>query len=469
VPRWTVSVRENVDRYLLAAAIVFAAVFARPFSHPAIVVGYVAGALGLAVLHERLRSEFAPVVALTTTLLVFGASPLFWGMTHDELPLNALGFAAVVVILAIAERWTVRWRIVAWSLAAGLTLGTQYFVRGASVDQSIATIERWLAPLYSSSHGFLALTPVAYIALIGTFAYLRRNTVWAASAVIVFVFVIVLFGALFGASAPGPFQHGLTSTLPMLAPGLALIVDMVRRRPLVAVAPVIGMAIYWNYLLMVQYTVGMLPKDEPVSFTAMVRQQAEVHARSPYVYAFALPANIWFGWREGVPRDRYDRLALEPRRESIDLTMDRSTDPFLLEGWDAPGPDTLGRVRWIGGERATILLPLDVHSGRTAQISVVARTRLEEPAVEAELGVELNGHEIGRFVAPASAPTDAVLTIPASAVGRILRTGYNRLTFVSYGVRRVDPSDKRPPGPLASERGARVWPVAIYHVRVGFQ
>jgi hypothetical protein len=40
------------------------------------------------------------------------------------------------------------------------------------------------------------------------------------------------------------------------------------------------------------------------------------------------------------------------------------------------------------------------------------------------------------------------------------------VTFVSYGVARVDASDARPPGPLARRLGSRAWPVAIYRLRI---
>ena len=94
----------------------------------------------------------------------------------------------------------------------------------------------------------------------------------------------------------------------LLAPGLALAIDGVVRRPLVALAPLVVAALWWNHLLMAQYTVGLLPKDEPVSFGRLVQQQADLHTRSPYVYPFAFPANVWFAWREGLPVDKYDLL-----------------------------------------------------------------------------------------------------------------------------------------------------------------
>ncbi|MGH9174914.1 MAG: hypothetical protein ACRD1H_11180, partial [Vicinamibacterales bacterium] len=125
-----------------------------------------------------------------------------------------------------------------------------------------------------------------------------------------------------------------------------------------------------------------------------------------------------------------------------------------------------GPVHWIGERRATIALPLDLPTDRPVRVSVTARARLEEPAVDADLGLEVNGHEVGRFIAPAAAATEVHMTIRADVVGRIFRAGYNRLTVISYGVHRADPADRREPGPIASRTGRRAWPVAISRIRI---
>jgi hypothetical protein len=296
--------------------------------------------------------------------------------------------------------------------------------------------------------------------------YFRQNTFWAASSIAVLVWWIVANALAPATGSDGPAGHGLTPALALLAPGLAFLIDRARSRPMMAVAPLVAAALLWNYWLMVQYTVGTLPKDAPVRFADMVQQQAEVHTRNPYVYVFAFPANAWFAWREGVPADRYEILSAEPRLPAIDLAMDRQADRFLLEGWDAPGPGAAGPVHWIGERRATVAVPLQLPSDRPIRVSVTARARLEEPAVNADLGLEINGLEVGRFVAPAAAPSEVHLTIPAAAVGRIFRAGYNRLTLVSYGVHRANPADQREPGPIGSRTGSRAWPVAISRIRI---
>ena len=84
--------------------------------------------------------------------------------------------------------------------------------------------------------------------------------------------------------------------------------------------------------------------------------------------------------------------------------------------------------------------------------------------MRARLALDVNGEEVGRFVAglPDAATTEIV--VPASRARALFRRGFNQVAFRSLGVEPVDPSDTRPPGPLAS-RG-RVWPVAVYRIEL---
>jgi hypothetical protein len=207
----------------------------------------------------------------------------------------------------------------------------------------------------------------------------------------------------------------------------------------------------------------MLPKDEPVAFGRIVRQQAELHTRSPYWYPFAFPANVWFAWREGVPVDKYDVLSPETPGPSFSLTFDRIAERFLLSGWDVPGGDDWGPCWWIGGTPASMAVPVDVGDGDVT-IRVRSRTRFEEPAVRAKLAVDVNGEEVGRFEAGLPDAATSEIVVPASRARALFRRGFNQVAFRSLGVEPVDPSDTRPPGPLATRRG--VWPVAIYRVEV---
>jgi hypothetical protein len=321
--------------------------------------------------------------------------------------------------------------------------------------------------LFSSWHGFLSWTPVAYVAVIGTIIYLWRNWRWA-SCTLALLFVMAWLNGSTADWAAGWAFGGrrFTSLLVMLAPGLALIVEIGMRRPALLLAPVVIAALMWNHLLMEQYTIGLLPKDQPIDFAQMVRQQAEVHTQYPYFYPFAFPANVWFAWREGLPAERYALLGPEPNRTSIDLELDRRADRYLLGGWDAPGADDFGPCWWIGGVPATIAVLLELPANRPVTVEVVARTRADDPPMRAQLLLEVNGTTIGELTAAPDQPTSTSLTIPAVRSGRPWRRGFNKIAFRYTSVSRVDASDTRPPGPLAQEVGSRTWPIAVYRLRI---
>jgi hypothetical protein len=397
---------------------------------------------------------------LLSVILLFGATSLCWSMTQGT-SAEAVSFAVAAVALLIVSRPPWEWKRAAAGMAIVVAAPLLAHAIVWSTPKSAAD-DGIVAALFSSTHGFFALTPVAYVACAGAVAWCFQDRRGAALALLAFAAMLISLVA-WPAAASGPDAHRLTAALALLAPGLALVIDRARARPWLVVAPLLAGVAVWNYWLMIQYTVGTLPKDEPVSFAGMVRQQMAVQTRSPYVYPFALPASAWFAWREGVPIERFEQLAFEPRPRAIDQAMDRRVERFLLEGWE-PGAEESG-PHWIRDPRASLTLPFDPPGGGV-DVTINARTRLEEPAVNATIALEVNGFEIGRFVVPAAAPADFTTRVPADVVGRVWRAGYNRLTFVSYGVARVDPSDSRPPGPLGRRLKDHPWPVAIYRVRI---
>ncbi len=499
-----------------------------PYVRAALLSSFAIGAAGLVALLLHLRREFSPTAAFLATLLIFTATPLYWYMVYEPSMTHAASFGFVALFIVCSARWVPPGATVRQSLMLGTLLGLAFLARSqeslfalypAMLVLSAARTparervrraltlagwallgalpwillqlghsyvlftryeydlvgqggyfnpwhSRWIDTLFSSWHGFLSWTPVAYVALVGTVAYVGRSWQWGASALIILFLTAWVNGATLDWAGGWSFGgRRFSSALVMLAPGLALVIEFVRRRPLVAIAPLVTGAIWWNHLLMVQYTAGMLPKDEPVSFGRIVRQQAELHTRSPYWYPFAFPANVWFAWREGVPVDKYDVLSPETPRTTFALAFDRAAEKYLLSGWDVPGGDDWGPAWWIGGSPALMAVPLDLAGGEVT-ITVRSRTRFEEPPVIAALALEVNGVEAGRFSAGVPEASTAVITIPAAAAGRLFRRGFNQIGMRSLGVTPLDSSDPRPPGPLASRKGRQVWPVAVYHLDI---
>jgi hypothetical protein len=427
---------------------------------------------GNAGLYVRLRPEFPRGIVLLTLALITGATSLAWYTFFEPAFIEVAAFAIVAWLGAIvARRGASRAgiaRSALWVALMAVPLLTLRVAGGGIEAQSFSLLRsRWLDVLFSSWHGFLSWTPVAYVALAGTIAYFQRNRAWSIGAlVVIFVTAWTIGASERWMQMPAFGARGMISLLGLIAPGLAYVLEAMRKRPAIAVAPLVFAPIAWNYLLMVQYTVGLLPKDEPVSFSRMVRGQADVHVRSWRFYPFAFPANVWFAWREGLPVDRYDLLSLEAPRSSIDLAMDREAERFLLEGWDAPGVDAGTPVWWIRDRRATVALPLSLPADRVIEIVVKARSRFEEPLMHADVGLQINDREVGRFAPEAAQAGEYRVVVPADHVQTVFRNGFNRIAFVSHGAHRVDPEDTRPPGPLARRAGQSAWPVAVYRIQV---
>jgi len=497
-----------------------------PYVRAVLLSSFAVGALGLWALLWHLRQRFAPAIAGTAVVLLFGATPLFWYMVYEPSMTHAASFGFAALFAVASAQWVPAGATRAQSLILGTLLGLAFAARSQEVlfaflpallvfgaaapwpDRVTRALHlagwaflgalpwlllqalhsyvlftrydynlvgqggyfnpwqsRWLDTLFSSWHVLFSWTPIVYVAALGTVAYLRREWRWATAGLVVLVLTAWVNGATQDWAAGWSFGgRRFSSVLVLLAPGLALVIDGVVRRPLLALAPLVVAALWWNHLLMVQYTSGLLPKDEPVSFGRLVQQQAELHTRPPYVYPFAFPANVWFAWREGLPVDRYDLLSPEVPRAAFEMRFDRPGEKFLLDGWEAPTGDDWGSAWWIGRATATLAVPLTAPHGGVV-ITLTTRTRLSEPPVQAALAIDVNGTQVGQFTAGVPAPTTATITVPADLATRLFRSGFNRIAIRSLGVARVDAADDRLPDLLA-RRPDTVWPVGVYDLSI---
>ena len=162
--------------------------------------------------------------------------------------------------------------------------------------------------------------------------------------------------------------------------------------------------------------------------------------------------------------DRYDLLAVDPITSDVEIVMNARAERFLLEGWDVPGGDEWGSHWWLIGSPAVMAVPVDIADRRAAEVEITARTRFEEPAVEARLELRINGRPAGQFAAPPTTAGTTRFTVPNAA--ELWRHGFNRVEIVSLGATPVDSTDSRPPGEIARRLDGRPWPVAIYRLRI---
>jgi hypothetical protein len=476
-----------------------------PYVRAVLISSFAVGAAGLLVLHTMLRREFGRIPALAATLLLLGATSLFWYLVYEPAMTHAVSFGFVAFFVVATAHLDPRNATNRQLALAGFLLGLAFITRPqeavfvllpavsiaalqASVQEKLRAAvryaawglvgfapllllqlvhsyvlfnrerlvlvggeegfvnpfaSRWSETLFSSWHGFFSWTPLAYVAFLGTLAYGRRRWDWAvASAMIVFAMAWIN-GSTPDLGAGWSFGgRRFVSCLVLLAPGLALIAHSLLARPMIAVGALSALAIAWNVLLMEQLGAGALPRREAVGFDRIVRGQATVATKPPYFYPFAFPANVIFSWRTGLPIDAYDLLGHEPLHSAIDLALEGHTGRFLVDGWGAPTGDDSGAAWWIAGSPATMVLPLRLPDDRPILFEVRARTRLADPPRAVPMSVVINGREIGTF-APESmqASTGRFET----AKRDVWIDGFNRVAFVT-------------PTP--------VWPIAIYRIAV---
>jgi hypothetical protein len=287
---------------------------------------------------------------------------------------------------------------------------------------------RWSETLWSSWHGFLSWTPIAYIALLGTIAYARRSWPWALAAVFIVFLMAWINGSTPDLGAGWSFGgRRFVSCLVLLAPGLALIAHALLKRPVIAISIVAAGAIAWNYTLMAQYRNGAISRSAPVTFTEMLQQQANYVTTPPFFYPFAFPANALFAWRTGLPIDRYDLLAPETARNEIDLKLEGNAGRFFLDGWGAPVTGEDGSAWWTAGSPATLVLPLALPRDRAVHVEIESRARLVDPPRHPRITVFVNAREIGSFTADPEKPSVVTMSSPREA----WIEGFNRVSFVA--------------------------------------
>jgi hypothetical protein len=486
-------------------------------------------ALGLWSVHRAVRASFSRSNALLTTLLLLGATPLTWYLIYEPTMTHAASFGLVAVLITRASDWGRRPYSRAQALMLGGLVGAAFLVRPQDVlfalwpavvtvtmagrtvaargrdllslawwaglgtlpalalqavhsqvvfsQYSYALVgqggyldpfeSRWLDTLFSSWHGFLSWHPVAYIAVVGTIALLWRDTRWAVTTLVVLFTMAWISGATQDWHGNGSFGgRRFSSMLVLLAPGLALVIEMVLRRPWIMLVPVGAVGLWWNVLLMDQFATFMIPREARVSFAKVVRQQADLHTRPPYRYLFTFPADQWFAWRTGLPAAKYDLLGPESPVWPFATEFPREAERFLLEGWDAPAVDDFGQGWWTLGPVASVAVPLAYESGPVT-IDLRSRTRFEEPTYDVTLAIEVNGVAVGQVVSGVPAANDVALTIPAEQASAVFRPGFNVVTLRHVDLRKRDTDDQRPGGTLA-RRAARgmAWPVAVYRLAI---
>lgn len=131
----------------------------------------------------------------------------------------------------------------------------------------------WFSPkvlplLFSLQHGLFSWHPLLLFAAAGLLFMYRKNRSLTLALSLIFASQIYVIGAWFGWSGGHSFgSRMLISSLPLLAFGLAALIEwMAKRRALPAVGLLGAAFIAWNALFFLQYRFGYIPKLGPITF-----------------------------------------------------------------------------------------------------------------------------------------------------------------------------------------------------------
>jgi hypothetical protein len=367
-------------------------------------------AAGVYVLHRVLRRRLEPALAALTVALTLLAT--FALDLLVRLPLLSASLAFTLAALALSARaqpgpLSLR-RAIMIGGAAGLAAaghapnGALALLALPGRDETgrplvaalLATTATWwalrmtglaaphptgawepLQTLFGSRQGLLHLTPALWLGLAGVALQIRRDA-RAATPLAATVLALVALHATCSLDSTACPREQAAALLPLLAlpAGLALraLREHVRRAPSaplwVAGAALVG----WNLLFMQQYAADMIPRDFPLPFAQVARNQAALVARTVGA-PLSWPANWLFAARYDTSPDRFDaaagkRLAPGPGGAvTVDVGELETDAALLLEGWSVRHPCGDQVCRAIES-RARVLLPVTTDGYVTLRV-----------------------------------------------------------------------------------------------------
>ncbi len=268
--------------------------------------------------------------------------------------------------------------------------------------------------LFSSRHGLLTWTPVLWLGFLGLLPLLRRGsaTVWMMTFCLLLMTYVNMSAKEWWAG--GAFSgRRFDASLPILAFGIAMSFELLgrfaARRPALMAGALLAFFPLWNFLFMDQYRLHRIPSDNTVSFTQVASNSAEI-LFDKVGYPFAWPLNWWYGWRHGMSFSEYDTVVgryffyINRVRAQV-MEIGEDDGGLIGEGWNPPEFRVDRWVRVTRRKEARLFVPLE----RAEKLQLTFRLSVRPQPVE--VIVEVNGREVGRFLA-APGFTDYALPAP---------------------------------------------------------
>lgn len=134
---------------------------------------------------------------------------------------------------------------------------------------------RFLDVLFSSNRGLFVWHPILLPAVLGIRLLAKRERRLAALLLLNFLLQLYLVGSYDAwDSSPAFGARYFVNTVPLFVLGLCGLTSRLRQRmPSGAVAAVWGLLVMWNFALIVQYSLQLVPRAGPISISQMVYNQ----------------------------------------------------------------------------------------------------------------------------------------------------------------------------------------------------
>jgi hypothetical protein len=247
--------------------------------------------------------------------------------------------------------------------------------------------------LLSPRHGLLTWTPLYVLALLGLLLWIRRN---AGLALLLLLGVAAalavnsLFEDWWGSQSFG--QRRLLSLSPFFALGLAEVVALLKRKPLVSVAALLAPLVLWNLQFEQIYNSDLVSqKWEAVNLDTLAAAQVDLVYRRVLAFGDRLPPGLFVllydnlkgVWLDEGPRSLKGRVNLGEHPEPVS---------FLIgDGWYHPEAEDGMTFRRSRGRRSSLRIPVLTPGDFRAFL----RARLELTETQVELDLDVNGEDCG--------------------------------------------------------------------------
>jgi hypothetical protein len=282
----------------------------------------------------------------------------------------------------------------------------------------------WIPPfltdvLFSANHGLLSWTPVVALSLIGLVLFARDHGRVALVLAGGFLGQLWVNGAVeiwWGGTGFGARRFANSALV--FAVGLAALLAMLQRRPLVAPVAALLALLFYNTAFMLGVRDGSLPAGEGVTFASVT---SELHNR--FGNPFSFPVGAYVAWRYDVGLAAYDRLR-GWTYNNVTIDVGASDDePFLGRGWSAREAAGGVSYRWSEGDDSVVLVPLKTNADD--YLLELEWAPLLDPALRRQVvEIAINDAAVASVTVGPDLHTDRV-TVPA----RVLRANFNQVRF----------------------------------------